>query len=101
MIGFGCRSTRGRDKPPAAGVTDPAAFFLSLAVNTTAAILAHVRRLGYIVKEFRFNGTVEFHAVPLDGSPPQVVRCNDGEDDEAAYRAACLLAAAAEIALDE
>ena len=66
-----------------------------------AIILGRVRRLGYIVKEFRVNGTVEFHAVPLDGSPAQVVRCNDGEDNESAYRAACLLAEAVGIALDD
>ena len=69
---------------------------------TTAAILAHVRSLGFIVKEFRLNGTVEFHAVPLKGDvPPQVVRCNDGEDDDSAYKAGRLLAEAVGVDQDE
>lgn len=52
----------------------------------TDAILNHVCSLGYIVKVFRVNGTVEVHAVPLRGDgEPQVARCNDGEDDESAY----------------
>jgi hypothetical protein len=67
----------------------------------TAAILAQVRSLGYVVKEFRVNGVVEFHAIPLKGdAPPQVARCNDGDDDEAAYKAACLLAEAVGIDLE-
>lgn len=67
----------------------------------TAAILAHIRSLGYIVKEFRVNGTVEYHAVPLRGdAEPQVARCNDGDDDDSAYRAACLLADAVGIDLE-
>jgi len=85
-----CERTR---QPLPAGLTYPAGTFIS-PVRTTTIILDRVRRLGYVVKEFRINGTVEFHAVPLDGAPAQVVRCNDGEDDESAYRAACLLAEA-------
>jgi hypothetical protein len=70
--------------------------------GTTAAILAQVRSLGYLVKEFRINGTVELHAVPLKGDkPPQIARCNDGEDDESAYRAACMLAGAVGIELED
>ena len=70
-------------------------------MSATTAILAHVRSLGYIVKEFRVNGTVELHAVPLAGdAPPQVARCNDGEDDESAYRAACMLAEAVGVDLE-
>jgi hypothetical protein len=33
-----------------------------------------VRSLGYIVKEFRVNVTVEFHAVPLNGGESQVAQ---------------------------
>ena len=66
------------------------------------AILNHVRSLGYIIKEFRINGAVELHAVPLRGDcDPQVARCNDGEDDESAYRAACLLAEAVGVELED
>ena len=69
---------------------------------TTDAILNQIRRLGYIVKIFRVNGTVEMHAVPLKGDgEPQVARCNDGEDDESAYRAACLLAEAVGVELED
>ena len=65
-------------------------------------ILNHVRSLGFIIKEFRINGTVEYHAVPLKGdADPQVARCNDGEDDEAAYRAACLLAEAVGLEMED
>ena len=67
----------------------------------TRVILGHSRSLGYIVTEFRINGTVEFHAVPLIQGEPQVARCNDGEDDESAYQAACLLAQAVGIDVEE
>ena len=71
-------------------------------MSTTSIILDQVRSLGYIVKTFRVNGTVEMHAVPLKGDePPQVARCNDGEDDDSAYFAACLLAEAVGIELDD
>lgn len=67
----------------------------------TAAILTQIRSLGYIVKEFRVNGTVEYHAIPRTAdAEPQVARCNDGDDDESAYRAACLLADAVGIDLE-
>lgn len=66
----------------------------------TAAILAHVRSLGYIIKESRVNGTVEFRAVPASGERARVARCNDGDDDECAYRAACMLAEAVGIDLE-
>lgn len=59
----------------------------------TDAILHHVQSLGYIVKEFRVNGVIEFHAIPLKADMlPQIGRCNDGDDEACAYRAACLLA---------
>ena len=68
---------------------------------TTARIIDQISRLGYVVREFRVNGTVEFHAVPLKGDAvPQVARCNDGIDDEAAYKAVCLLAEALGINLE-
>jgi hypothetical protein len=71
-------------------------------MSIQSAILDQIRRLGYIVKTFRVNGTVEMHAVPLRGEePPQVARCNDGENDESAYRAACLLAEALGIEMDD
>ena len=38
----------------------------------TDSILAQIRSLGYVVKVFTVNGTVEMHAVPLDcKSPPR------------------------------
>ena len=68
----------------------------------TEVIIQQIRSLGYHVSLFRVNGTVECHAVPLNGDgEPQVARCNDGEDDDAAYRAACLLAEAVGIELDD
>ena len=69
--------------------------------GTTAAILDHVRSLGYVVKEFRVNGTVEFHAVHLPDGAAQVARCNDDDGDEETYRAACLLAVAVGIDLED
>jgi hypothetical protein len=44
--------------------------------GTTRAILQQVGSLGYIVKIFHLNGTVEIHAVPRDGSEPQVAWCS-------------------------
>ena len=68
----------------------------------TDAILSQIRSLGYVVKEFRVNGTVEFHAVPFKGdSLPMIARCNDGEADESAYQAACMLAEAVGIDLED
>jgi hypothetical protein len=60
--------------------------------NRTTALLDKVQLLGYAVKVFRFNGCVEIVAVPLSGEgDPHVAVCNDGEGDEEAYRAACVL----------
>ena len=68
---------------------------------TADCIIAHIRSLGYVVKEFHVNGVVEFHAVPLKGDEPlQIARCNDGDDDEADYKAVCLLAEAIGIDLE-
>jgi hypothetical protein len=66
------------------------------------AILAQIESLGFVVKEFRANGAVELRAVPLKGNdPPQVARCNDGDGDDELYRAACLLAQAVGIDLED
>ena len=67
----------------------------------TAFTLARIGARGYIVKEFRVNGTVEFHAVPFSGAGAQVARCNDGEDHESAHRAACMLALAVGVKIGE
>jgi hypothetical protein len=69
--------------------------------STTRAILQQVGSLGYIVKTFRINGTVEIHAVPRDGGDPQVARCNDGEGDDEEYQAAVLIADAVGIDLED
>jgi hypothetical protein len=70
--------------------------------GTTSALLSHVESLGYVAKVFRVNDTVEMHAVPLRGDePPQIARCNDGDGGLEAYRAACLLADAVRIELDD
>jgi hypothetical protein len=62
---------------------------------TTDAIISQIESLGWIVKTFRVNGTVEMHAVKLDCSQdPQVTRCNDGDGPDETYRCACLLAEA-------
>ncbi len=60
--------------------------------TTTRAILGRIEGIGYLVKEFRINGTVEFHAVKIpEGEPVHVARCNDGDGELETYRAACLL----------
>lgn len=69
--------------------------------GTVNAIIRQVEDLGYIVKLFRVNDTVEIHAIPKNGDPPQVVRCNDGDGDEEAYRAACMLAKVVGFELEE
>jgi hypothetical protein len=72
----------------------------NLTMTLTESILAQIRGMGYVVKVFTVNATVEMHAVPLDcKSPPQVARCNDGEGPDEEYRAACLLAHAVGIDL--
>lgn len=70
-------------------------------MSASSAIIRRVECLGYIVKTFRVNNTVEIHAVPSDGSAPHVARCNDGDGPEEEYRAACLLAEAVGIDLEE
>lgn len=67
----------------------------------TQHIIRQIEALGYIVKVFRINDTVEMHAVSLRGATePQIARCNDGEGPDDEYRAACLLATAVGIDLE-
>jgi hypothetical protein len=64
-------------------------------MTVTEIILVQIQSLGYIVKTFRVNGTVEMHAVDLACErDSQIARCNDGDGPEEEYRCACLLAAA-------
>jgi hypothetical protein len=66
------------------------------------AILRQVESLGYVVKEFRVNGVIEFHAVKIpEGEPNHVARCNDGDGEEETYRAAVLLARACGIDVED
>lgn len=67
----------------------------------TTAIIRQIKALGYIVKVFRVNGTVEMQAVSLRGeTEPQIARCNDGDGPDEEYRAACVLADAVGIDLE-
>jgi len=67
---------------------------------TIDILLFQTRSLGWIVKTFRVNGTVEMHAVHLACErDPQIARCNDGDGPDEEYRCACLLAEAAGIRL--
>lgn len=71
-------------------------------MTVTRHILAAIRELGYIIKNFRVNGTVELHAVPMRGDEPaQIARCNDRDGPEEEYRAACMLAEAVGIDLED
>jgi len=66
----------------------------------TDSILAQIRGMGYVVKIFKINGTVEMHAVHLKCEwVPQIARCNDGDGPNEEYHAACLLAEAVGIDL--
>lgn len=67
----------------------------------TAAIIKQIESLGYIVKSFRVNGTTELHAVPVGESEPQIARCNHGNGPDEEYRAACMLAKAVGIDLED
>jgi hypothetical protein len=68
----------------------------------TDALIRQVEDLGYVVKVFRVNDTVEMHAVLLRNPDVfHVARCNDGDGEEEAYRAACLLAQACGIDLED
>lgn len=56
----------------------------------TTIILDHLRDLGWVISTRKVNGTTEYHAVlARDPDRFQVVRCNDGDRPEEAYRAAC------------
>jgi hypothetical protein len=60
-----------------------------------------ISSLGWIVKTFRVNGTVEMHAIHLKCQhPPQIARSNDGVCPDDEYRCACLLAEAVGIKLE-
>jgi len=66
---------------------------MNTAMTGTEIILAQIRSMGYVVKIFRINGTVEMHAVDLAAErEPQIARCNDGDGLDEEYRCACLLA---------
>ena len=68
----------------------------------TRVILAQLRKLGWHITIQRVNGTVELHAIRLnDSEPPQIARCNDGDGPDEEYRAACLLARACGLELEE
>ncbi len=68
---------------------------------TATSILRRIESLGYAVKIFRINNTVELHAVSTTQDvESQIARCNDGSGDDEAYRAACLLAVAVGIHLE-
>lgn len=72
-------------------------------MQTTASILHRIRQRGFDVKTARRNGMVEMTAVPV-GKPsakPQVARSGEGVGDEPGYRAACLLASAVGISLEQ
>ena len=69
---------------------------------SATAILSHLRGIGYAVSIHRVNGTMEMHAFKLDGSTdPQIARCADGDGPDEEYHAACLLATACGIELDD
>jgi len=91
--------TATKTKPKPARVSKERAPTLDV---TTRAIILQVESLGYIVKLFCVNDTAELHAVLRPGTePPIVTRCNDGDGDDEAYRAACMLAEAVGINLEE
>lgn len=69
---------------------------------SATAILSHLWGIGYAISVHRVNGTVEMHAVKLGGSTdPQIARCADGDGPDEEYRAACLLATACGIELED
>jgi hypothetical protein len=71
-------------------------------MTTTRIIFNRIKELGWHVTSHYVNGTVEFHAVKLDCSQsPQVARCNDGDGPDEEYRAACLLATACGMDLED
>ena len=75
----------------------------------TAAILDHIRSLGYAVSIHRLPSSlretvpasIEMHAIKLDGStPPQVARCDGGNGPDKEYYCARLLCRAIGIDLE-
>jgi hypothetical protein len=71
-------------------------------MNITTIILEQLRSLGWKVTSHRLDHAIEFHAV-LVTDPDQfhVARCNDGAGPDEEYRAACLLADACGVALED
>jgi hypothetical protein len=68
----------------------------------TSAILDHLRDLGWLISTHRVNGTIEYHAIlARDPDEYQIARCNDGDGPNEEYRAACLLAEACGVDLDD
>jgi len=64
-----------------------------------STVNAFIRRMTLLC---RVDRSFEMHAVPLKGdAAPQLARCNDGIDDDATYRAACLLAEAVGVELED
>ena len=71
-------------------------------MTLTDSILSQIRGMGYVVKVFKINGTVEMHAVHLACErEPQIARCNDGDGPDEEYRAVCLLAEACGVELED
>jgi hypothetical protein len=73
----------------------------SIVCPTANTILRHIERMGYIVKAFHRDGTIELHAVPRDGGEPQIARCNDGDGENEELRAAALLAEACGVDVED
>ena len=54
------------------------------------------------ISTHRVNGTIEYHAIlARDPDQYQIVRCNDGDGPNEEYRAACLLADACGVDLED
>jgi hypothetical protein len=69
---------------------------------TTSAILHQIMLLGYAVRLKALDGAVEIKAIKSDGSgADHIARCGDGTGDAEVYRAACLLAEAVGIELED
>jgi hypothetical protein len=70
-------------------------------LSATKHIIRQIEQLGYVVKRFALNGTIELHAVRMPDGAAQVARCNDGDGPDEEDRAACLLAEAVGIDLED
>lgn len=69
-------------------------------MSLTSSILSHLTRLGYRVETFRGDGAVMLVAVGADGVR-HVGKCEDGDGPDEEYRAACMLAEACGIDLED